>query len=103
MSRREETTIFRLVYRLIETKIQSQTDGTIEINGMNHFNGKPKRWREVEPFVYQEVNGQERIFFVQRKPGVFELAIPFPFMSFERVTFLNDSRFLQILRHNACC
>ena len=96
VSRREETTILTLLYKMLQTKIAAKEDGTIVIPDLKDLNGKPKEWREVEPFVYQEVNGQDRIFFVQRK-GNYSLAIPYPFMSFDKVRGLGSGVVLQVI------
>jgi CubicO group peptidase (beta-lactamase class C family) len=96
VSRREDSTILSLLYKMLQTKISAHPDGTIEIPDLKGFNGKPKKWREVEPYGYQEVNGQARIFFIQRK-GNFSLAIPYPFMSFDKVTGLRTSRVVLVV------
>ena len=98
ISRREQSTMLTLVWRLLQSKVVAQPDGTIQIPDLTKLNGKPKNWREVEPYVFQEVGGQDRIFFfIKRDGGDFEIAIPYPFMSFERVPFVKSSLFAQII------
>lgn len=58
-SRRAETTFFRLMTLLGEMSIAANPDGTIEVAALTGLNGKPKRWREVQPFVWREVGGRE--------------------------------------------
>lgn len=96
VSRREETTILAGLYKMLQTKVTAEPDGTVVIPDLKDLNGKPKKWREVEPFDYQEVNGQTRIFFVPRK-GTYTLVIPYPFMSFDKVTGLKSSRVVLIV------
>ncbi|MBL8267889.1 serine hydrolase domain-containing protein [Steroidobacter sp.] len=67
-SRRSETTFFRLFGLLGEMKVIAHEDGTIEVPALKGFNGQPKRWREVQPFVWREVDGQERLA-AQMKDG----------------------------------
>jgi hypothetical protein len=33
-------------------------DGTVGVSFLEGLNGEPKRWREIEPFVWREVNGK---------------------------------------------
>lgn len=58
-SRRAETTFFRLMTLLGQTSVTANDDGTIEVDVLAGMNGKPKRWREVQPFVWREVDGPE--------------------------------------------
>jgi CubicO group peptidase (beta-lactamase class C family) len=97
VSRREDTTMLGLLYKLLQMKVTAQADGTIEIPDMKDINGKPKRWREVEPYGYQQVNGQDRIFFIQRNGGPPELVIAYPFMSFMKMSFFKSGIFFQFL------
>lgn len=97
VSRREEGTLLGLLYNLLQSKVAAQADGTIELADFKQLNGKPKRWREIQPYVYQEVDGQEKLFFIRRDGGDFEIAIRYPFMSFQRVPFFGSALFYQIL------
>ena len=59
-SRRAETTFFKLLTLLLgQTAITANDDGTLEIPVLTALNNKPKRWREVQPFVWREVDGKE--------------------------------------------
>lgn len=58
-SRRAETTFYRLMSLLGQASVTANNDGTIEVDLLTGLNGKPKRWREVQPFVWREVGGQE--------------------------------------------
>ncbi len=91
VSRREDTTILSGLYKMLQTSVTADEEGTIIIPDLKDLNGKPKKWREVEPFGYQEVNGQSHIFFVPRK-GTYTLVIPYPFMSFDKVSGLRSSK-----------
>ena len=95
ISRREENTILGLLYRLLQTKVATQPDGTIQIPDFKDFNGKPKNWQEIEPYIFQEVDGQDKLFFVRRNGRDFEIAISYPFMSFQRVPFFRSALFYQ--------
>ena len=34
-------------------------DGTVSVSFLEALNGEPKRWREIEPFVWREVDGKD--------------------------------------------
>jgi hypothetical protein len=39
----------------------ANVDGTISVSLIRGLNGQPKRWREVSPFVWRDVDGKDRI------------------------------------------
>jgi hypothetical protein len=61
VSRRAQSTFFRLFTLLGESEITANEDGTITVPSLTGLNGEPKRWREVGPFVWREVGGKERL------------------------------------------
>jgi len=67
-SRRSEASFFKLPYLMIETVVSAMPDGAIEISEFQDLNGRPTRWREVGPLVFQDVNGQDQVIF-QRETG----------------------------------
>jgi CubicO group peptidase (beta-lactamase class C family) len=67
-SRRSQTTFFKLFALLGQTEITADDDGTIVIPPLTKLNGEPKQWREVAPFVWREIGGQERMV-AQMKDG----------------------------------
>jgi CubicO group peptidase (beta-lactamase class C family) len=55
---------FMLIVRCLALKIdvRANPDGTIEVPAIASFeSGPPKRWREVAPFVWREVAGDDRL------------------------------------------
>jgi CubicO group peptidase (beta-lactamase class C family) len=94
-SRRSEKTFLRLLYLLLETKVAAGPDHTIEVSDFKGFNGKPLRFEQVGPMVFQEVHGQNRIEF--RKDDVtgrLEGVTGYPFFAFIRPTGLRDRAIL---------
>lgn len=61
VSRRSETSFFKLFTLLGQFKVTVEDDGTVVIPPLTGLNGEPKRWREVAPYVWQEIGGQERV------------------------------------------
>jgi len=62
MSRRPGRTFFRALYLAARLRVSANTDGTIETPALFHLDGSgPQKWREVAPYVWQEVNGGGRL------------------------------------------
>jgi CubicO group peptidase (beta-lactamase class C family) len=59
-SRRMQSTFLRAL-DLQQTTVTAGPDGTLEVSTLTGPDGTPKRWREVEPWVWQEVGGEDRI------------------------------------------
>jgi CubicO group peptidase (beta-lactamase class C family) len=95
VSRRSES-FFRLLYKLIQTKVAPGPDDTLIIPDLKELNGKPKKFREIRPNVFQEMDGQDLIVF-KDKGGVKRAIIPYPFMVYDSVPFLQSSTFTLIL------
>jgi CubicO group peptidase (beta-lactamase class C family) len=77
-SRRSETSFLKLIYLLQEATVSADDDGIIELDAITGLNGKPKKWREVAPMIFQEVAGQNKLVFKPGPSGKMELVVPFP-------------------------
>ncbi len=93
-SRRSETSFFKSLGLIGATSVAAAEDGTIEVSGLNAPNGKPKRWREIAPMTFREVDGQETLVFKPDENGRMQLIIPFPFMTFKRVGLWENGKIL---------
>ena len=60
-SRRAQTSFSVVMTLLGQARVVAKDDGTIVIPALTGLNGQPKVWREVEPYVWREVGGQERL------------------------------------------
>ncbi len=96
-SRRSES-LFKSLALLEEATVSANEDDTIsvgEMNGlMNDANGKPKRWREVAPMTFRDINGQDSVIFKPDQNGRVQLILPYPFMVFQRVGLWENSRII---------
>lgn len=53
---------FAAIGNLFEVgKLTVNDDATVTMSTLKGYNGEPKRWREVAPFVWREVNGTARL------------------------------------------
>ncbi|WP_285036236.1 serine hydrolase domain-containing protein [Plantibacter sp. ME-Dv--P-095] len=61
LSRRGESTFVRLFYVLSSVEVAAEQDGVVTISAITDSAGTPLRFVEVEPWVWQEVDGQRRV------------------------------------------
>jgi hypothetical protein len=97
ISRRSES-LFKSLALLGEATVSANEDDTIsvgEMSGvMNDANGKPKRWREVAPMTFRDINGSDSLIFKPDRNGRMQLILPSPFMIGQRVGLWENSRIL---------
>lgn len=60
-SRRADSNFMNLVYTLGQTKVMANEDGTISVPMLAGYSGAPKKWREIAPFVWQDINSGDRL------------------------------------------
>src|SRR5207244_8249685 len=53
-------------------------NGVLQIEGMKNQSGELKRWREIAPLIYREIDGLERIGFRRDASGAVGEMLPFP-------------------------
>jgi CubicO group peptidase (beta-lactamase class C family) len=68
ISRREQGTIMSLFWMLAQGHVKANSDGTISDNQAD-LAGNPKRFQEIAPFMFREVNGQDHIAFKKDDEG----------------------------------
>ncbi|MBI3675004.1 MAG: serine hydrolase [Proteobacteria bacterium] len=68
ISRRSESNFLRIADLLGQPTIKANDDGTISIDLLKDLAGNPKKWREVAPGTWREVNG-ERTLIATYKDG----------------------------------
>ena len=90
-SRRSETNILKVLTVVGEAKVSSNPDGTISVNALKDQNGKPKKFREIAPLLFRDVNGQDRVGFKRDAAGRMVAVIDFPFMVFQRAPWYENS------------
>ncbi|HKR33396.1 MAG TPA: serine hydrolase domain-containing protein [Steroidobacteraceae bacterium] len=60
-SRRADQNLFSFFYMFSQTAAEVRDDGSLVINGLDALNGEPKRFREVQPWLWQEEHGEQRL------------------------------------------
>ncbi|MFN2399373.1 MAG: hypothetical protein ABR543_12125 [Gemmatimonadaceae bacterium] len=71
-------------------------DGTITVSLITGLNGQPKKWREISPFVWREVGGEQRVAAKVENGSVarFSFDEVSPFMVFEPTPWWKSSVWL---------
>jgi CubicO group peptidase (beta-lactamase class C family) len=77
-TRRGETTFLKLLALLGQFKVSGDKDGILTVEGNKNQSGELKKWKEIAPLVYNEVDGSERIAFRSDASGKVREMLPFP-------------------------
>ena len=90
VSRRLQGNILEASGMFGEVRVSGTPDGKIMADAFKDFSGKPKKFSEIAPLVYREVDGQDKLAFRRDENGGLQLAIDYPFMVFQRVGWLQS-------------
>jgi CubicO group peptidase (beta-lactamase class C family) len=77
-TRRAETTFLKILALADQFKVSSDKEGILQIEGMKNQSGELKRWREIAPLIYREINGLEEIGFRRDASDAVSEMLPFP-------------------------
>jgi len=92
ISRRSEKSFIRAASVLGEATVSVNEDGTVSVTGLNEANGEPKKWQEIAPTIYRDVNGQDKLVFKPDADGAMQVILPYPFMVYKRIGFFENSK-----------
>jgi hypothetical protein len=93
VSRRLQGNLLEALGVLEEAKISGTPDGKITVDALRNFAGQPKQFVEIAPLVYREVGGQDKVAFKRNADGSLRASIDYPFMVFDRASFLQNKVF----------
>ncbi len=94
LSRRSETSFFRVATLIGELTVSPVGDGMIEVAQLTGPNEKPKRWREVAPMTFLEENGHDKLVFKPDQNGRMQMILPYPFFVGQRVGLFENNKVL---------
>jgi CubicO group peptidase (beta-lactamase class C family) len=60
---------FRMIALLGEAKVGVDKDGILSVSAITDLSGSPRKWREVKPWLWQEVNGADYLEAVRDGNG----------------------------------
>ncbi|HZE56897.1 MAG TPA: serine hydrolase domain-containing protein [Chthoniobacterales bacterium] len=94
-SRRSESTLLKVTAVLGQAAVTSDEKGVLTVEGVQSPRGGLKRWREIGPLVYREVDGPDVIAFRRDANGVVTDLLPaMPIQLAQRVTGLASKKVL---------
>jgi CubicO group peptidase (beta-lactamase class C family) len=77
-TRRGETTFLKILALVSQVRVGSDKDGVLIVEGDKNQRGELKKWKEIAPLVYSEIDGLERIAFRRDASGAMREMLPFP-------------------------
>lgn len=75
-SRRGESTLLKVAALLGQASVNADENGVVTIEGLQNPRGGLKRWREIGPLLYREVDGPDLIAFRRDGNGVVTDLLP---------------------------
>lgn len=96
-SRRFENSFLKLLSVAGEPKVYANEDGTISVDEFKLPSGVPKKFEEIEPFLYREVHGQDKIGFKKDAAGNWQFQMDYPFFIFQKAGLLDNKYFNFVL------
>ncbi|HLW36234.1 MAG TPA: hypothetical protein VKS98_11295 [Chthoniobacterales bacterium] len=84
-----------MVSLLDQFSVNSDKDGVLTVEDSKNQRGELKKWKEIAPLVYSEVDGGDRIAFRRDPSGKVTEMLPFPAIyEGQRVPWFNNKRLL---------
>jgi CubicO group peptidase (beta-lactamase class C family) len=97
-SRRSESTFFKIAAILGQFAVTSDDKGILTLEGNKNLRGGLKRWREIGPLLYHEVDGPDLIAFHRDEKGAVTDLLASPVTLEQRVTgFANKKLILALI------
>jgi len=97
VSRRFESSFLKLLTLAGEPKVSAKSDGTINIDLLKGPNGEPLKFEEIEPFLYREAHGQNKVGFKKDNEGNWQFEMDFPFFIFQKVGLFENKYFNYVI------
>jgi len=94
LSRRSDTSLFKIASLLGQITVSPVGDGDIEVSLLTGANGKPKRWQAVSATTFVERDGQDKLIFKPDQSGKLQMILPFPFFIGQPVGTLENGKLL---------
>ena len=96
-SRRAQTSILRSLWWILgESSVSQSADGTVEVDSMRDFSGRPKRWRSIGNMQFREIGGQQLLVFKRDPSGTLAMIDEDPIAISQRVPWTENKNVLQL-------
>jgi CubicO group peptidase (beta-lactamase class C family) len=97
-SRRSESTFFKIAGILGQFAVNSDDKGILTLEGNKNLRGSLKRWREIGPLLYHEIDGPDVIAFRRNEQGAVTELLASPVTLEQRVTgFANKKLIIPLI------
>jgi CubicO group peptidase (beta-lactamase class C family) len=94
-SRRSDTTFLRIIALLSQFRVSADKDAVLTVEDNKNQRGELKKFKEVAPLLYSEVDGSERIAFRRDASGNVTEMLPFPAIyEGQRASWSNNKRLI---------
>jgi CubicO group peptidase (beta-lactamase class C family) len=93
VSRRAESSFLRLLTLVGEAKVFANPDGTISVDPLKGANGELRKFEEISPFLYREVNDQNHVAFKKDSNGEWQFQLDWPIFIFQKASFQENKYF----------
>jgi CubicO group peptidase (beta-lactamase class C family) len=95
-TRRAETTLLKITTLLGQTAVKADRDGILTVEDSKNLRGELKKWREIEPLVYGEIDGPGMIAFRRDASGkVTEMLPQMPVTGLQRVSSYDNKNLIR--------
>ncbi len=75
-SRRADQNLFSFFYMFGQTGAEARDDGSLVVAGLDGLNGQPKKFREVQPWLWREEHGEQRLAVTRDERGDVASLVP---------------------------
>jgi hypothetical protein len=69
-----------------QMRVFANPDGTISASFARNLNGELKKFRQLAPMTFEDVDGQDRLLFQRNEAGRLTIVVPFPALQFHRTS-----------------
>jgi CubicO group peptidase (beta-lactamase class C family) len=95
ISRRAETNLLRIAALASQVTVNADADGIVTVSRSKNSRGELRRWREISPLVYQEIDGNRKLVFRSGPDGqIADMTYRLPIVLFQKVAFLESMPFV---------
>jgi len=94
-TRRAESTLLKIATFAGQTAVKADREGVLTIEEAKNLRGELKKWREVGPLLYREIDGPGLFAFRRDASGkVAEMLPQLPVTEFQRVPWYENKKFV---------
>jgi len=94
-TRRADSTKLAVSYLFEQRSANVDKDGVLHVEDVKNLRGHPIKWKPIGKDLWQEVDGQDRLFAIRDDSGkVVRLAFDFPGVQAQRVAWYENGKFV---------